>query len=83
LFQNTDIIYSLEESSHQSLQFGDNNAEFIQEIFVPNDIEPQSHENFGASSSQHFTLPSHISPTLSTSASLRNSNYRSKKKVSV
>ncbi|XP_022162446.1 uncharacterized protein LOC111028208 [Myzus persicae] len=76
------MIYSLEESSHQSLQFGDN-TELIQEIFVSDDMEPQTHEDFAASSSQNFTFTSHISPPLSTSstsASSRNSNDRPKKK---
>jgi len=72
----------LEENSHQSLQFEDN--QYIEEIFMPDDIEPQTHDDFPASSSQqHFTLPSHISPPLSTSstsASARTSSGRSKKK---
>eukprot|EP00102_Acyrthosiphon_pisum_P027287 XP_016664497.1 PREDICTED: uncharacterized protein LOC107885378 [Acyrthosiphon pisum] len=79
--ENTNIIYTLEEISNQSLQFGDN--ELIQEIFVPDDREPQTDEEFAASSSQHFTLPSHISPPLSTpstSSSTSNSNSRPKKK---
>lgn len=81
LFQNTDI-YTLEESSNQSLQFGDN--EYIQEIFVPDDMELLTQDNLTESpSQQHFILPSHISPPLSTSstsASPRISNGRSKKK---
>lgn len=50
---------------------------------MPDDREPQTDEEFSASSSQHFTLSSHISPPLSTpstSSSTRNSNGRSKKK---
>lgn len=81
LFQNTNIIYTLEEISNQSLQFGDN--ELIQEIFVPDDREPQTDEEFAACSSRHFTFPSHISPPLSTpstSSSTSNSNSRIKKK---
>jgi len=81
LFQNTDI-YTLEESSHQSPQLGDN--EYIQEIFVPDNMELLTQDDFSESSSQqHFILPSHISPPLSTSstsASPRLSNVRSKKK---
>jgi len=62
------------------LQFRDN--ELIQEIFVPDDREPHADEEFALSSSQHFTLPSHISSPLSTpstSSSTNNSNSRPKK----
>lgn len=51
---------------------------------MSDDTEPQTHEDFAASSSQNFTFPSHISPPLSTSstsASPRNSNDRPKKKL--
>lgn len=77
MFQNTNI-YTLEENSQYST---DN--QYIEEIFVPDDTEPQTQDNFPASSSQHFTLPSYISPPLSTSsvsASSRTSSGRSKKK---
>lgn len=52
MFQNTNIIYTLEEISNQSLQFGDN--ELIQEIFEPDDMGPQTDEEFALRSSLNY-----------------------------
>lgn len=82
LFQNNDN-YILEESSQQSFQFEDN--DYIQEIFVSDDMEPQNQDDFAATSSQqHVTLPGPISPPQSTSSTTfappKLSKSRSKKK---